>query len=349
MAVDLNAYLAIRKRNIVIIISLFAAVVVAAFFSAFIGQAGLGFGETFRAFFGYGNPVDVRIVWYIRMPRIVAAIVVGFGLATSGHVMQTTLQNPLASPSSLGVSHAAVFGADLAIVFGAGRFVGTEGALNVQNPFVVAILAFAFAFATTIAIVAISKLKNFSPVTVILLGVAASSLFSALTTLVQSMASDQALAAAVYWSFGDLSRASYLRIAIITACVIPSFLVFFAFRWKYNAISGGDELAASLGVRIGAVRVISLLLASLITAVSVSFVGIIGFVGIVCPQLLKVFMGSDSRYLLPASGLAGALLLIVADTLARTLVGGMDLPVGAVTAIVGTPVFVWILLRRGRR
>ena len=182
--------------------------------------------------------------------------------------------------------------------------------------------------------------------TVILLGVAATGLFSALTTLVQYAASDQVLSAAVYWSFGDLSRASYQKIAIISACVFPSFIVFFLLRWKYNAIQSGDEVAKSLGVRISGIRVVSLLLSSLITAVCVSFVGVIGFVGIVCPQLLKRFVGTDTRFLLPASGLGGAVLLVLSDIIARIVVPGMNLPVGAVTAILGTPIFVYVLLRK---
>ena len=342
----LKAYAEMKRKNLLLIAALFAAVVIAAFFATFAGQAGLSFSETAGAFFGMGDDANVRIVWYVRMPRIISAVVVGFGLAISGHIMQTVLQNPLASPASLGTSNAAVFGADLAIVCGAGSFAGTAGNLNVSDPSAIAAVAFVFALATTMCIVALSRFKNFSPTTVILLGVAATSLFTALTTLVQYLATDETLAAAVYWSFGDLSRASYKRIIMIAACVLPSFAVFFAFRWKYNAMINGDEVAKSLGVGVSALRIVSLTLASLITAVCVSFVGVIGFVGIVCPQLMKIFVGSDSRYLLPASGLVGALLLILSDTLARCLVPGMSLPVGAVTAVIGTPVFVWILLRR---
>lgn len=339
-------YKKLITRNWIIIACLFVGVILLAIISSFIGQANISFVDNLKAFFGSGRPVNVRIVWYIRMPRIVAAIVVGFGLAISGHIMQTTLQNPLASPTSLGVSNAAVFGANIAILCGAGSFAGAGGRLNINNPYVIAVSAFVFAFGVVLLVVGLAKFRHFSPTTVILLGVAATNLFAALTTLVQYLANDQVLSAMVYWSFGDLSRANYLKIYIMLGCVVPSFIVFYVLRWKYNAIGGGDELAKSLGIRINVVRVISMLLASLITAVCVSFVGIIGFVGIICPQFLKRFMGSDSRFLLPASGLMGACLLIVSDTIARVIVPGMDLPVGAITAIIGTPVFVYILLRR---
>ena len=336
-----------QAKKWLVLLVLFVALILLVLISVFVGQANLSFADTIKGFFGAGSDKNVRIVWYIRMPRILAAIVVGFGLAISGHVMQTTLQNPLASPSSLGVSQAAVFGANLAIVLGAGSFGGTASTvLNVNNPYVVAVVAFCFSLLGILTVVFISKIKNFSPVTVILLGVAATGLFSALTTLVQYAASDQVLSAAVYWSFGDLSRASYQKIAIISACVFPSFIVFFLLRWKLNAIQSGDEVAKSLGVKISGIRVVSLLLSSLITAVCVSFVGVIGFVGIVCPQLLKRFVGTDTRFLLPASGLGGAVLLVLSDIIARIVVSGMNLPVGAVTAILGTPIFVYVLLRK---
>ena len=333
------------KRNICILALLFACAFLLTILSLMIGQAKISFANSVKGLFGAGE--YVRIVRYVRLPRVCAALAVGFGLAISGCVMQVILQNPLASPSSLGVSQSAVFGANLAIVFGAGAFAGTgSSTLNINDPFVVALSALAFSVATVFAVVGVSKFKSFSPVTVILLGVAASGFFTALTTLVQYMASDQVLAAAVYWSFGDLSRATYSKIAIMAACIIPSFVVFMLLRWKYNAIGNGDEVASSLGVRLSVVRVVSLLLASLITAVCVSFVGVIGFVGIVSPQLLKRFMGGDMRFLLPASGLFGCCLLLLSDLLARVVVSGMDLPVGAVTAVLGTPIFVYILLRK---
>lgn len=346
---QIEAYSKNRTKNWIIIICFIVATFLLILVSLFIGQAKLSPLETLRAFFNQGPDKNIRMIWLVRMPRIIAAVVVGFGLAISGHIMQVNLQNPLASPTSLGVSSAAVFGANLAIVFGAGTVVGNAGNIvNINNPYVVTVVAFVFAVGTMLAILGISKIRNFSPTTVILLGVAATSLFTALTTLVQYLANDQALSAAVYWSFGDLSRASYLEIIIMSAVIFASFIVFFILRWKYNAMGSGDDIAKTLGVHVSALRISSLLLASLITAVCVSFVGTIGFVGIVCPQLLKRFMGSDSRFLLPASGLLGSILLLISDLIARVIVPGMNLPVAAVTAVIGTPFFVYILLRRKR-
>lgn len=346
---QIEAYSKNRLKNWIIIICFLVAVFLLVIISIFVGQARLSPLESLRAFFRIGPDRNIRMVWLIRMPRIVAALVVGFGLAISGHVMQVNLQNPLASPTSLGVSSAAVFGANIAIICGAGFYSGTVGSnLSFYNPYTVTVVAFIFAFGTVLAILGISKIRNFSPTTVILLGVAATSLFTALTTLVQYLANDQALSAAVYWSFGDLGRASYLEILIMACVIFASFIVFFILRWKYNAMGSGDDIAKTLGVHVNALRLVSLLLASLITAVCVSFVGTIGFIGIVCPQLLKRFMGSDSRFLLPASGLLGSILLLISDLIARTIVPGMNIPVAAVTAIIGTPFFVYILLRRKR-
>lgn len=344
------AYKKRRVRNLCVLLSLAALVFLLVLVSLMVGQSKMTALDSLRAFFRQGAAKNIRIVYYVRMPRILGAVVVGFGLAISGHILQTTLRNPLASPSTLGVSNAAAFGANLAIILGAGYFSSLGGSvLNVNDPYVVAIAAFLFSFGTVLFILFIARFKKFSPVTVVLLGVAFGSLFTALTTVVQYLVDEQTLAAAVYWSFGDVGRINYLEIAVISACVFVGFAVFFALRWKYNALSSGEEGAKSLGVRLTALRLVSLLLASLITAVCVSFVGVIGFVGIVCPQLLKRVVGSDTRYLLPASGLAGAALLVLSDTVARVIVPGMNLPVGAVTAVLGAPVFIYILLRRDKK
>ena len=347
---DQQSYRKKNVKNLCVILGLAVLTFLLLLISLNVGQSKMSFAESVRAFFGVGDDVYVSIIRYVRLPRILAAIVVGFGLAIAGHILQTTLKNPLASPSTLGVSNAAAFGANLAIVLGAGTIAGASSStvLNVNNPYVVAVAAFLFSFGTVLFILFIAQFRKFSPVTVVLLGVAFGAIFTALTTFLQYISDEQTLAAAVYWSFGDLARANYVKIAVMAACVFPSFIVFFALRWKYNALSSGEEGAKSLGVRLSALRLTSLLLSSLVTAVCVSFVGVIGFVGIVCPQLLKRVVGADTRFLLPASGLAGSALLLLSDTIARVVVPGMNLPVGAVTAILGAPIFIYVLLRRDK-
>ena len=173
-------------------------------------------------------------------------------------------------------------------------------------------------------------------------------LFQALTNLIQYFSSDNALASAVYWTFGDLTRASFGQIGIMEVVVLVSLVAFFFLAPGLNAIEEGDEVAKSLGVNVELTRFSGLILASLITAICVSFVGIIGFIGLVIPQMMKRLLGSDNRFLIPISALVGSLSLILCDLLSRLLMEGTNLPVGAITSIIGAPIFIYILLSQRR-
>lgn len=315
------------------------------------GSAHINPVSVVKAFFGLGDEKNILIVWNIRMPRVLAAVIAGAGLSLSGCVMQNVLKNPMASPSTLGVSNAAVFGANFAIiVLGAGSFHSTHGnTLTIENPYLVTILAFACAMGSVFLILGLSRSTGFSPETVVLAGIALGSILSAGTTIIQYFAMDTQVAAAVFWTFGDLGRASMKEDVIMLCVVSAAFLYFFLRRWDYNALANGEEVARSLGVRTRRVRFWSLLIASMITAVCVSFLGIIGFVGLVAPQAVKRFTGADYRFLLPASALAGTSLLLLSDTVARALLTGVALPVGAVTSLLGGPVFLFMLLRKKAR
>lgn len=312
------------------------------------GASGMSPVDVLKALFGTGDETNILIVRNIRLPRVLAAVIAGTGLASAGCVMQTVLKNPMASPSTLGVSNAAVFGANFAIiVLGAGAFHSSDGdTVSINNPYIVTLCAFLFSVGGVALILLLSSRRRFSPETVVLSGIALGSLFSAATTIIQYFAFDTQVAAAVFWTFGDLGRASYRENVIMFAATAVSFVYFFLKRWDYNAMSNGEETARSLGVRTSSVRVFSLLFACIICAVCVSFLGIIGFVGLVAPQLVKRFVGSDYRYLLPSSALAGAALLLLSDTVARSLLPVVSLPVGAVTSLFGGPVFLWLLLRK---
>lgn len=301
-----------------------------------------------KAFFHLGAEKNILIVWNIRMPRVLAAIIAGAGLALSGCVMQNVLKNPMASPSTLGVSNAAVFGANFAIiVLGAGAFHSTHGnTLTIDHPYLVSIFAFACAMGAVFLILGLSRSTGFSPETVVLAGIALGSILTAGTTIIQYFAMDTQVAAAVFWTFGDLGRASMREDMIMLSVVGTAFLYFYIRRWDYNALANGEEIARSLGVQTRRVRFWSLLIASVITAVCVSFLGIIGFVGLVAPQAIKRFTGADYRFLLPASALVGTSLLLLSDTVARALLTGVALPVGAVTSLLGGPVFLYMLLRK---
>ena len=337
-----------KAKKIAIILMLLALVFLFFVVSVFVGSGTLSFKEVFLAIFNKGSETARLIVRRIRFPRVIAALVAGGGLAVSGLVMQTVLKNPLASPTTLGVSNAAVFGANFAIiVVGAGAFHSTHGSwLSISNPYLVSTFSFLSAIIAAGSILLLARLKNLNASAIVLAGVAVSAIFQAGTTLIQYFASDTQVASAVYWTFGDLGRASYKTDLIMFIVVAVSTLFFFLKRWDFSAMSGGLAYAKTLGVNTRFMTIMSLLLASLITSVTVSFLGIIGFVGLTAPQFMKRIVGDDYRFLLPSSFLAGALLLLISDILGRLPIFGTSVPVGVVTSLIGGPVFLAILLRR---
>ena len=337
-----------KAKKIAIILILLALVFLFFVVSVFVGSGTLSFKEVFLAIFNKGSETARLIVRRIRFPRVIAALIAGGGLAVSGLVMQTVLKNPLASPTTLGVSNAAVFGANFAIiVVGAGAFHSTHGSwLSISNPYLVSTFSFLSAIIAAGSILLLARLKNLNASAIVLAGVAVSAIFQAGTTLIQYFASDTQVASAVYWTFGDLGRASYKTDLIMFIVVAVSTLFFFLKRWDFSAMSGGLAYAKTLGVNTRFMTIMSLLLASLITSITVSFLGIIGFVGLTAPQFMKRIVGDDYRYLLPSSFLAGALLLLISDILGRLPIFGTSVPVGVVTSLIGGPVFLAILLRR---
>lgn len=337
-----------KAKKIAILLILLALVFLFFVVSVFVGSGTLSFKEVFLAIFNKGSETARLIVRRIRFPRVIAALIAGGGLAVSGLVMQTVLKNPLASPTTLGVSNAAVFGANFAIiVVGAGAFHSTHGSwLSISNPYLVSTFSFLSAIIAAGSILLLARLKNLNASAIVLAGVAVSAIFQAGTTLIQYFASDTQVASAVYWTFGDLGRASYKTDLIMFIVVAVSTLFFFLKRWDFSAMSGGIAYAKTLGVNTRFMTIMSLLLASLITSVTVSFLGIIGFVGLTAPQFMKRIVGDDYRFLLPSSFLAGALLLLISDILGRLPIFGTSVPVGVVTSLIGGPVFLAILLRR---
>lgn len=335
-------------KKLAFLLGLLIAVLVLAVLCINVGFSNMNPVKVIQALFGFGDSFNQLIVRNIRLPRVLAAIIAGSGLALSGCVMQNVLKNPMASPSTLGVSNAAVFGANFAIVvLGAGAFHSTHGeSVSINNPYLVTICAFVCALGAILLILALSGRRSFSSETVVLAGVALGSLFSAGTTILQYFAMDTQVAAAVFWTFGDLGRASMQENLLMFIVVAVAFVYFYSRRWDYNAMANGEEVAKSLGVRTERTRFWSLLLASMICAVCVSFLGIIGFVGLIAPQAVKRFLGADHRFLLPASALAGAALLLFADTVGRWILTGISLPVGAITSLLGAPLFLWLLLRK---
>ena len=337
-----------KKRGVMI--ALAAAVILMALVCLFIGSSHMSLGDCLRALTKSGDPAAVRIIWNIRIPRVLAAVIAGAGLSVSGLMMQTTLNNSMASPSTLGVSNAAVFGANLSIIAFAGGFLSTGNNLQSYavgaNPYATSVMAFLFSTASILLILALCRIRAFSPNVVVLAGIAIGSVWTAATTVLQFYATDVGLSAAVIWSFGDLGRATYRTDAIMFVAVALSTVFFLLLSWHYNALLSGEATAKSMGVRVDGLRFASLLLSSVITAVCVSFLGVIGFVGIICPPVVKKLLGQDHRLSIPASALCGSLLLLAADTLSRSLGNGSELPVGAITSLLGAPFFIAIIFSK---
>ena len=339
-----------NKRNRLILLAMLLAVIAAGVACLFVGSSDMTVSQALDALFGGGNDAQSRIIWKIRMPRVLAAIVAGWGLSVAGLIMQTTLNNAMASPSTLGVSNAAVFGANLSIIVFAGGFLSTGNNLQSfdagANPYATSLLAFVFSTASILLILGLCTVRSFSPNVVVLSGIAIGAVWNAATTILQFYATDVGLSAAVVWSFGDLGRATYRTIGIMLAAVFVGGLFFRLMAWKYNALLSGEATAKTMGVNVEGLRFVSLLLASVITAACVSFLGVIGFVGVICPHVVKKLLGQDHRVTIPASCLAGSLLLLLADTVSRSLGSGSALPVGAITSLLGAPFFIAIIFSR---
>jgi len=316
-----------------------------------LGAVSIPAGEVVRALLGLSeNSRHAIIIWNIRLPQALAAILAGMGLAVAGAAMQSILRNPLGSPFTLGVSQAAAFGAALSVmVLGSGVMQSKNaGAVTILNPWLTTASAFAFCMLAALVIIAVARLRGTTPEVMVLAGVALGSLFTAGTMFLQYFANDVQLAAMVFWTFGDTARAGWREVSFM-AWAVGLVTAWFLFnRWNYNAMDAGDETARSLGVRVESVRMVGMLAACMLTAVIVSFLGVIGFVGLVCPHMVRRIIGDDHRFLLPGSCLLGAALLLAADTAARLVLAPHVLPVSVLTAFLGAPTFLYLLVR-GRR
>ena len=280
------------------------------------------------------------VVWNLRLPRILMGILAGIGLGIAGAMMQGILRNPLASPFTLGIASGAGFGAALAILLGAGIIAGGSGQyLIIGN-------AFVFSLIPTFVILGLTRYKRATPETMILSGIAMLYICSAATTLLMYFAESEAVKAAYFWMVGSLGKASWdaiLPVFILLAGCVP-FLMWKS--WDINVMGAGDETAKSLGVNVERSRIIILVIASLMSAGIICFTGTIGFIGLVAPHMCRMVIGGDNRFLIPASGLFGAALLLAADTIARTIIAPVILPVGVITAFMGGPLFLYLIMRK---
>jgi iron complex transport system permease protein len=308
-----------------------------------IGSYGLSFVESyqilFHRFLNAADPENVKehVIMNIRLPRIVAGILAGIGLATAGSAMQGIMKNPLADPYTTGISTGAGFGAAVAIIAGAGSMFG-EVAIILN--------AFIFSLIPMFVIMTLSKLRKATPSMMILAGIATMYIFSAMTTMMLISANPNDVQSVYMWTVGTLDRANWNTIPYMVSAVIIGGMILWWKAKELNVMSIGDEGATGLGVNVEKTRKLTLFSISLIAATIVSFTGVIGFIGMISPHVVRMFLGSDHRYLIPASGLFGAALLMGADGIARIIIAPTILPVGVVTAFIGGPLFLYLILFR---
>ncbi len=288
-----------------------------------------------------GNPVnedDYFYVWGMYLPRAIAGVIVGAGLAIGGVIMQNLLKNPLAEPYTMGVSSGAMFGATLSIGLGISIFPFLNGIeATLAN-------AFVFSLVPVCIIMVIAVFKKITPIMMILTGIAVMYLFSSINSLIMATASSETMQDIYYWNIGTLSRADWDTLPLVAGASIVLGVALYLMSKKLDVMYSGDRSAQSLGLKVNAFRILALILTSFLTAALVSCTGTIGFVGLVAPHVARIFVGSNNRFLIPASAAFGVAFLLFADTVAKA-VGTGSLPVGVISSLVGGPLFMYILIK----
>jgi len=281
------------------------------------------------------------IIWKIRMPYAIMAVLVGMALSLAGAEMQTILNNPLASPFTLGVSGAATLGAALAIVLG----ISIPG---IPQSWIVSVNAFVFALGSVLLLQALAQWRGAGVSTLVLFGIALVFTFNALVALMHYISTPEALQQVVFWSMGSLGRSNWEKVQLLAIVLVIIIPFSFASSWKMTALRLGEDRAAGFGIHVKRLRFASLFRISLLAATAVAFVGTIGFIGLVGPHIARMLVGEDHRYWFPASLLTGALVMSLASIASKMLVPGVLLPVGIVTALVGVPLFVYLIIKKGK-
>lgn len=328
------------KVSFIVICILVALVVIG--FSLTVGDYSIGFWETYQIIIDHilGNVQDVDkdyVIWDLRMPRIVTGILTGGALAIAGATMQSVMKNPLADPYTTGISSGAGFGATLAICLGV-SFAG--------GGYFVVVNAFLFSLIPTAVIMVVSKMRGASPTTMVMAGIAVMYIFNAFTAVIKLYASPESLSVLYQWSVGTLDSTRWTDVSVMVPFVIVGTIAMFLLSRQLNVLISGDESAKTLGIDADKLRMISILIIALLTASVVSFTGLIGFIGLVCPHVVRMFIGSDNRYLLPASFAFGIALILASDLVGRVVMAPHVFPVGIITSFIGGPLFLYLIMKQ---
>lgn len=339
-----TAYRRTRHRNLAFTVAFALVAALMVFLTLGMGVYNISIPDAIGTLFHHltGDVINTRddmYVWDVRLPRALTALFVGAGLSVCGAVMQSTLKNPLADPYTMGVSSAAFFGAVLSIILGISVVPGLAGDYaTVANAFIFSLISVAI-------IILLGKFRKVTPTVMILVGIAVMYIFSSGTQYFMVTADQSSLAEAYSWRVGTLSDASWETLPIIAVGVTVIGAVLILLNRKINILSTDESYSQTVGENVQRLRVIMLLLVALMTATIVSFTGTIGFIGLVCPHIVRMFVGSNPRYLLPASMAFGAAFMIVIDSIAK-VTGANGLPVGVISALIGGPIFAYLLLKQ---
>ncbi|MFC5938770.1 FecCD family ABC transporter permease [Corynebacterium choanae] len=340
------ALIAQHRRHVLkrlTIVALLVVITVVAFIvSNSVGALPISFGDVVR---GIAQPGSIdeqtrTVLWKLRLPMAVMALLIGAALSLAGAQMQTILNNPLAEPFTLGISAAAAFGGAASIV--------THVTLVAQPQINIAIVSWLSAMIATGLIVLAAVLRGASAETMVLLGIGLVFFFQALLALMQYHSSADALQQIVFWQMGSLTRANWAGVAILTAVLVVTVPIFWMLSWQLTALRLGDARAQAMGINVARLRIVVLILVSLIAATTVAFAGIIGFIGLVGPHIARMLVGEDQRTFIPAAMAAGAAVMCAAHATSLLVKPGLAIPIGIVTAVLGVPFFLGIVLTRRR-
>jgi len=336
-------YVKIRRIKFSLILLFGALLILVLLIDISTGPARLSIVEVFRTIILPNSSTAITriIIWIIRLPIALMALIVGASLSIAGAEMQTILNNPLASPYTLGVSAGAGFGAALALVLGI-------GVLPLTETIIVPFNAFIFSFLTCILILLISKLRGITMETMVLTGIALLFLFSSLLALLQYLASEEELQAVIFWLFGSLLKTTWTKLGIAFTVLLLITPLLLKDAWKLTSLRLGEEKAKSLGINVEKLRLKVFVLISVLAASSVCFVGTIGFIGLVGPHIARMLVGEDQRFFIPMSALTGALLLSSASIGSKIIIKGAIFPIGIVTSFIGVPFFLSLVLIKKR-
>lgn len=327
-----------ERRTIWVVLVLIIAILVAFVLCLLAGAASYSVEQIIDVLLKKGEWGPTYVIKEIRIPREICALVVGAGLSVAGMAMQAMFRNPMASPSVLGLSSGASFGACLALAFGVGSFLGG---------YPVPMMAFIFCFLTMFLVYGLATTRFGTPTTLLLLsGIAVSALFSGMTSLIQYLVEPDVLQGIVFWTMGSFNRCLWSQVIMGCPIIILGIILIALCHKELNLISLGEEQAKSLGVNIRRTRFMLLTGTSLAVGGSVAICGVIGFVGLIIPHVCRALCGPNHKNLTPVCILSGALFMLIMDTMAKSIISPQELPVGVLTSLLGAPFFIYIMRKK---